>query len=67
VLVAETERLLRGAGLTDIQLKSKRDYVNAMTTFEDPLYQKIVAQLPPGTKLSDYITSLEIAACKPEK
>jgi SAM-dependent methyltransferase len=66
VLVAETERLLCEAGLTDIQLKSKPGYVNAMITFEDPLYQKIAAQLPPGTKPSDYITSLEIVACKPE-
>jgi SAM-dependent methyltransferase len=67
VLVAETERMAREAGLTDIQLKSKPDYVEAMTTSEDPLYQKIAAQLPPGTKPGDYITSLEIAARKPSR
>jgi SAM-dependent methyltransferase len=67
VLVAETERMVREAGLTDIQLESKPDYVNAMTAFEDPLYQKIVTQLLPGAKPSDYITSLEIAARKPVK
>jgi arsenite methyltransferase len=64
VLVEETERMARAADLVDIQLKSKPDYVNAMTSFEDPLYQKIVAQLPLGAKPSDYITSLEVAARK---
>jgi arsenite methyltransferase len=67
VLVEETERMARAADLVGIQLKSKPDYVNAMTSFEDPLYQKIVAQLPLGAKPSDYITSLEVAARKPAK
>ena len=57
--------LARAAGLTDIVLKPKPEYVAAMTSFEDPLYQKIVAQLPPGTKPSDYIVSLEVRARKP--
>jgi arsenite methyltransferase len=65
VLVDETGRMAREAGLTDIVLKSKPDYVEAMTSFEDPLYRKIVEQLPAGTKPSDYITSLEVQAHKP--
>jgi len=64
VLVDETGRMAREAGLTDIVLKSKPDYVEAMTSFEDPLYRKIVEQLPAGTKPSDYITSLEVQAHK---
>lgn len=64
-LVSETEQWARAAGLTDIVLKPKPEYVAAMTSFEDPLYQKIVAQLPPGTKPSDYIVSLEVRARKP--
>ncbi len=63
-LVSETERMARAAGLTDIVLKPKADYLNAMQHFEDPLYQKIVAHLPAGTKPSDYITSLEVQARK---
>ncbi len=62
VLVEETERMAREAGLVDIRLKSKPDYVDAMTGFNDPLYQKIVAALPAGAKPGDYITSLEITA-----
>ncbi len=65
VLVEETERMAREAGLADIQLKPKPDYVNAMAGFEDPLYQKVVAHLPAGAKPSDYITSLEVTCHKP--
>jgi AhpD family alkylhydroperoxidase len=35
-----------------------------MESFEDPLYRKIVEHLPVGTKPSEYITSLEVQACK---
>jgi len=63
-LVSETERQAREAGLTDIVLKSKPGYVEAMESFEDPLYRKIVEHLPAGTKPSDYITSLEVQALK---
>jgi arsenite methyltransferase len=64
-LVSETERMAHAAGMTDIALKSKPGYVEAMTSFEDPLYRKIVAHLPTGTKPADYLTSLEIQARKP--
>jgi hypothetical protein len=32
-----------------------------------PLYQKVVAQLPAGTKPSDFIVSLEVQARKPHR
>lgn len=64
VLVYETERQIRAAGLKDIQLMSKPEYVEAMMNWEDPLYKKIVEALPPGAKASEYITSLDIAASK---
>ena len=64
-LVSETGRMAREAGLADIVLKSKPAYVEAMTSFKDPVYQKIVTHLPAGTKPADYITSLEVQAHKP--
>ena len=64
VLVSDTEQMARAAGLTDIALQSKAGYVETMTSFEDPLYQKIVPHLPAGAKPSEYITSLEIRARK---
>ncbi|MFO1513003.1 MAG: arsenite methyltransferase [Verrucomicrobiota bacterium] len=66
-LASDTERWAREAGLADIVLKPKVEYVEAMTSFEDPLYQQITAQLPPGAKPGDYIVSLEVQARKPGK
>jgi len=63
-LVSDTERMAREAGLTDIVLKSKPGYVEAMANFEDPLYRKIVEHLPSNAKPSEYITSLEVQARK---
>ena len=65
VLVEETERMARAAGLVDIVLTPKADYVNAMTDWNDPLYQQIMTHLPAGAKPADYITSLEVKAKKP--
>lgn len=55
---------MEAAGLADIRLTSKPEYVDAMTTWQDPLYQKIIAALPEGSKMSEYVTSLDIAARK---
>jgi len=66
VLVSDTERFARDAGLVDIRLEQKPDYVASMTSFEDPLYQKITAALPPGTRPADYLTSLNVTARKRE-
>lgn len=65
VQVDETERMAQAAGLTDIVLKPKPQYIEAMTSFEDPLYRKIIEHLPKGAKPSEYITSLEVQARKP--
>lgn len=65
VLADESERMAREAGLTEIILTPKPNYIEAMTDWEDPLYRKIIDHLPSGTKPADYITSLEIKARKP--
>jgi arsenite methyltransferase len=67
VLVSDTERMAKEAGLTDILLKTKSDYIDGMVDWQDPLYQKIIAKLSPGAKPSDYITSLEITARRPDR
>jgi len=64
-LASDTERWAREAGLTEIVLTPNAKYVEAMTSFEDPLYQQIIAQLPAGAKPGDYIVSLEVQAKKP--
>ena len=65
VLVDDTQAMMREAGLTNIVLTHKNQYIDSMTDFQDPLYAKIVQALPTGSKASDYITSLDIAARKP--
>ena len=64
-LVADTENFARAAGLSEIAVRVKPEYVSAMVSFEDPLYQKIVAALPAGASPDDYIASVEITARKP--
>jgi arsenite methyltransferase len=64
VLVSETERMARQAGLGDLKLKAKSDYIDGMVGWQDPLYHRIIEQLPAGSKPSDYVTSLEITATK---
>jgi arsenite methyltransferase len=64
VLVSETERMARESGLSDIHLNTRSEYIDAMTGWNDPLYAKIIASLPPCTKPGDFITSLEITAKK---
>jgi SAM-dependent methyltransferase len=64
-LVSETEALARAAGLTGIELEDKNEYVRAMTSFHDPMYQAILEHLPRGAQVADYITSLNVRATKP--
>jgi ubiquinone/menaquinone biosynthesis C-methylase UbiE len=64
VLVSETERMAKEVGLVEVALNSKSVYVDSMADWQDPLYTKIIAQLPAGSKPSDYITSLEVTARK---
>jgi hypothetical protein len=57
--------MAREAGLDEIVLNSKSGYIDGMVDWQDPLYQKIIGNLPAGTKPSEYITSLEVTARKP--
>jgi SAM-dependent methyltransferase len=66
VLVSETGRMAVEAGLSDVVLKSKPGYVEALTDWEDPLYQKLIELLPAGAKPADFVTSLEVQARKPK-
>ncbi|HOV73289.1 MAG TPA: arsenite methyltransferase [Candidatus Hydrogenedentes bacterium] len=65
VLVKETERMARDAGFMDIELTEKRGYVDTMTDGNDSLFRKVMEKLPPGTKMADLVTSLDVSATKP--
>ena len=64
VLVEETKKMAEAAGLVDIVLEPKTQYVDAMDDWSDPLYQKIIEHLPEGARPGDYITSLSVTARK---
>ena len=63
-LISVTEGMMRDAGLVDVATRRKDDYVDAMTQWKDPLYAKIVAALPEGAKISDFVTSADFSARK---
>jgi SAM-dependent methyltransferase len=65
VLVDDTGRMAGNAGLEDVQLERKREYVESMTEWNDPLFRKIVDSLPTGTRIGDFVTSLYVTAKKP--
>ncbi len=65
VLVADTDRMIRESGLTELKLTPKSEYVKALDDWQDPLYRKVAEALPPGSTAADYITSLDIKAKKP--
>ncbi len=67
VLVEETARLARAAGLANIRLEPRPAYVEAMSRRDDPLYAQIARALPPGASAADFITSLSVSATKPPK
>jgi SAM-dependent methyltransferase len=64
VLVEETERAAREAGLMDIELETKGAYFEQLKDWKDPLYLKIAEALPAGTSVGDYVTSLNVRAKK---
>jgi ubiquinone/menaquinone biosynthesis C-methylase UbiE len=66
VLISETERMLREAGLTDIRLEEDATAADLMAQSNDPPYEQAQALLPPGKKPSDYIISLKISAWRPK-
>jgi len=64
VLVEEYRQMVEAAGLSNVQLRPKPQYVEALAGSGDPLYQQIMQKLPAGTTAADYVTSLDVTAAK---
>jgi arsenite methyltransferase len=64
VLMEKYREMVAAAGLKDVVLTVKPEYVAALASFEDPLYRKIAQSLPEGTSAADFITSLDVTAMK---
>ncbi len=65
VEIRETERLIREAGLETVEIVRKPEAIAAMTDGNDPLFREVLAALPAGSTLTDYVTSVAITARKP--
>ena len=65
VLVEETGRMAREAGLADVVLAPKAGLIETMIETNDPLYREVLKSLPAGAKVGDYVVSLEVSARKP--
>jgi arsenite methyltransferase len=64
-LVKDTRKMIAKAGLSEITLTPKSDYLKAADSSADPIFAKIRAALPKGTHAADFVTSLSISAHKP--
>lgn len=65
-LVEDLRDQMLSAGLQGVTLTPKPEYVKALMNADDPLYAKVVAELPEGESAADYITSVDIAAVNPD-
>jgi len=65
VLLDEYRQMMLAAGLTEVVIWPKPEYVAALTSFKDPLYHRIEEALPAGTAVGDFVTSIDVTATKP--
>lgn len=63
-LIEDIRAMMRDAGLEDIALTPKQEFVDQVSAGGDPMWEKIRAMLPSDASAADYITSLDIAARK---
>ena len=64
-LLSETERHAREAGLEAIRVEREGAYVDELVAADDPLYVRLQALLPEGTRIADCVTSFLLAARRP--
>lgn len=61
-LVEDVRAAVEGAGLVDVELVAKPQYVEAMLGWEDPLYKRVSSALPEGASVGEYVVSLDVSA-----
>jgi SAM-dependent methyltransferase len=65
VTVDETRGYAEAAGLAKFGASIKPDYVAALESMRDPLLVRLTEMLPPGTRLADFVASVDITATRP--
>jgi len=64
VKIEETLEMMRAAGLVDVTFRDKPFNMDAMDDCNDALYKTVRDHLPPGKKLSDYVSSVDFTGKK---
>lgn len=64
VLMDETLRMVKQAGLTIDKVTEKAYNIDVMADCNDPLYKQVEECLPEGTRLGDYVVSADVIATK---
>jgi arsenite methyltransferase len=64
VLIDETVTMATLAGLDDIKVTEKKYNLDVMVDCSDPIYRQVKEYLPEGTKISDYVISVDVTAFK---
>ncbi len=64
VLIDDTIKMAGQAGFNDIVVDEKLQSIDVMIDCNDPLYKEVLDSLPEGTKVSDYVVSINITAFK---
>ena len=64
VLIDDTIDMAKNADFSDIQIDEKPHSIDVMIDSNDPLYKEVLDLLPSGTKVSDYVVSINITALK---
>jgi ubiquinone/menaquinone biosynthesis C-methylase UbiE len=64
VLVHQTVKMAKQAGLTDTRIDKKAYSINVLADCNDPLYRQVQESLPEGAKISDYVISVNVTAFK---
>ncbi len=65
ISLEDTRAAMEAAGLSDIEFEEKPSYVQAMKETKDPLAKKVMAAIPPGEDVADYIASMNVTGRKP--
>lgn len=66
VLVDETRTMVHAAGLIDGEFECRSGYIDSMAGWSDPVFRELADHFPPGAKPSDFVTSLNVTARKPQ-
>ena len=57
--------MVEAAGLQGVELEQQAAFTQAVSSGDDPLYAPILAKLPPGASVGDYVTSVVVTAIRP--